>query len=473
MGLDTGWMFFWSRDTSRHFGEEKQMKELVNLAEHRLVEIDDTLRAGAIKNPVQRTALLAEHKTLNDGLAILKEELGRDALSIGIQQTFSNGLKCIYSYSRFIQALSTVIPLVLQSTSQAMGMVGLATSVVTIPIGLFLSARGLSSCYKNLRTCVQNLKISIGLRNKELVTLKKESESFADVHNMRQLNAHPALKASIQEANEQITAKRAAINAINRDLRDGIKDKSIVAQKKADRAELELQIISHRESVLEAVSDQHYSLDMVRDRVVANDILYQNSQALDNTLLPYIQQKTVIKTTLESLRVGAEGLTIVSTILTTSGLITTAAGGSGIPLISAGAIIGLTGLAVQLPVSMAAKKLIKTVQGKNRISTKQFNEELKLRLEAEVRNWDAIEGSGMTNSTTSAIMFKILKKHYKSMPPEWGPKEWAAALVSEPPEGKQWRRYNFALMKMRRHDDSRYLGEGIMAAAVKQLRKAI
>ncbi|MDP1836120.1 MAG: hypothetical protein Q8K75_09385 [Chlamydiales bacterium] len=473
MGLDTGWMYFWSRDTSKHIGEEKQMKELVNLAENRLVEIDDILRSGAIRNPAERITLLVEHKTLNDGLTILKEELGRDPISIGIQQTLSNGLKCIYSYSRFIQALSTVIPLVLQGTSQVMGMVGLATSVVTIPIGLFLSARGLSSCYKNIRTCVQNLKISIGLRNKELVTLKKDTECFADVHNMRQLDAYPALRESIQHANEQIVAKRSAINVINRDLRNGIKDKSIVAQKKADRANLELEIKGHREAVIEAVSNQHFSLDLVRDRVVANDILFQNSQALDSTLLPYIQQKTVIKTTLESLRVGAEGLTIVSTILTTSGLITTAAGGSGIPLISAGAIVGLTSLAVQLPVSMATKLLIKTVQGKNRVSTKQFNEELKSRLEAEVNNWDAIEGSGMANSTTSAIMFKILKKHYKSMPPEWGPADWAAALVNDPPEGKQWRRYNFALMKMRRHDDSRYLGEGLMAAAVKKLRKVI
>lgn len=480
-GLDTIWLFVWARDGAKHFKEARRLRDLIQKSDIRLQQIDHKLELN-VGDASELRALREEKTSIQGGLAIIKEEYSRDALSISIQQTFSNILKVVYSYGRLIQAFSMIIPFLVHSGTLVTlsASVGLVTSVVTIPIAAYLSIRGISAALRNLKNAKADRAFAHGVRRRDLEVLTPKLEALNDICRLPELDDHPKLKQEIHAANESIQALQAAVKAIDHLLLDGIKDKTVVANRKAERARFKDEITALRMQAEELTHAElrdcsnaqgRAELAHILSHFQAKTVMVENSASLQNTLLLYVEQKCAIKIVQERLRLLAECMTITCSILITSGLVLSAVHGTGVPLLVAGVITGFAVLAVQIPLSMLVKWIQKTCQGKSRISTKQFNEEFRNRLAVEVANWDALEASGMTQATTAAMMFHTLSKHYKAMPDGWGPKEWANALVNDPPDGKQWKRYNWALLKMRNHDDSHYLGRRLVEAIGRMIKK--
>ncbi len=475
--MDHVWSSIWVKRTGQNILQVKTLNAMIGKAEVRLDELKTQIDHGR-GSPDQLEALEEEHRNLERAVKVFKEEVDRLPVAESLQQVLGESVKILWSYARIVQGLCYVLPLFI-NTSLAVGSALSNTitiaAVATIPISVFLSVRGISQSIKNLANCHKDRQFTSGLKNNEIGAMRAKASGFEDILSMAELT-DPASRARndtainyLEQANRQVAAAQERMTKIDDDLLNArIEGKETIAAVKEERKKLQADIDSIHKGMVDNIGRlaeqpgaDRATLGLISDKLVAKRILLTNATSLEQTMVPYLQQKLRTKVAMNLIHLTAEGISVVGSTLVVSGLILTPVHGIGIPLVTAGAGLAFVRLGVQFGAAFLVKRIMLMQMGKDRIPTKEFDVEFRERIIDEAKNWDALERAGATENTTASLMFNMLKKHYVSIPSTWGPKEWAQALANSPPGSKEWEHYDEALTAMRNRSEARFLGESV------------
>ncbi|MDP1835807.1 MAG: hypothetical protein Q8K75_07750 [Chlamydiales bacterium] len=390
-------------------------------------------------NPKKKADLLHKVGEINVALEALRVEVKHVSLADTLQKTLSSGLKVVHSYAKVIQSLSVLLPLFVNVGRAAvpLSVAGNVAGLITLPFSLLLSVQGISSCCRNLHQARKDFMYAATIRDSHVNLAASRAESLAVLYDIPDLDREA--RQLIQEADSEIL-----------DLAPPRDPKEIVAI----QSKLSEQML-HRIADC-AENEEMLPFIAVRNRLELNAMSLTVVDNLEAIILPYVKQKVRMKAVQELLRFSAEGLIIAGSFIATGGAFT-----GNVPLMVAGAVTGLSSIAVQYPLSMLISFLGKKAIGKGRVSTEQFTDAFKANLLNEIQNWDALETAGLTETTSTSIIFNLLKPHYHHLPSNWGPREWAQSLASDVSNGVEWGRYEKAINNLRHHDSSRSVAEGV------------
>ncbi len=483
----------WMRTGSSILSETRGTKELLKIGEQRLAELDG-LQAHIDPHSEEGQVLADERIQMEAAIVELKIALEQLPVAGILEQNVSNLIKAQYSLARVAEAVSGLITWISPAINTAQSVLGvtaphaahLASSaaaiagpasmifaIATLPGVVFTSVRSIYGCRRNILRCRQDLSFASEARKTGIENVRLNAEGLLDIVNMPEIVSHiplTTLRLGIHSVQTRSAELEKAIQAIDQKLLEGNLKKDQIKELKTERTNLRAKkALLHdevEEMVLKKMADRSTTpasqevLKKVVSRLNAKSTLATTATTLESTLVPYIQQKTKTKAIMEGVRLTADGLTITAAVVTTVGIVSTPfAPPVGFGALVTGMGIGYCGLMVAYPVAGLVKKLRTMYLGKAHISTEQFNKEFKTQLNKEITIWPQLVAAGLEDQTATSLMFSVMKKHYREMPKEWGPKEWAQALAADPPGGKQWKQYDEALNHLRHHDP-RSLGSG-------------
>ncbi len=491
--IDSVWNMAWMRTGASVISETRGIKELLKVGEQRLAELDG-LQAHIDPHSEKGQILAKERELMEAAVAELKVALEQLPVAEIVEQNVANLIKAQYSLARVAEAVTGMITWISPAISAAQSVLGVTLphaahlasnaaavagpastifAIATLPGVVFTSLRGIWGCRRNLIRCRQDLRFASEARKTGIENVRLNAEGFHDIFNMPEVRLHPplsGLRLNIHAVQTRSDELERGIQAIDQKLLAGNLKKDQIKELKGERANLRAEkALLHDE--VEAMVQQKMAdpsttpatqevLKKVVSRLNAKKTLATTATTLESTLVPYIQQKAKTKAIMEGVRLTADGLTITSAVVTTVGIVSTPfAPHVGLAALVTGMGIGYCGLAVAYPVAGLVKKLRTMYLEKAHISTEQFNSAFKAQLNKEIAMWPQLEAAGLEDQTATSLMFEVMKKHYREMPKEWGPKEWAQALAADPPGGKQWKQYDEALNHLRHHDQ-RSLGSG-------------
>ncbi|MDP1835804.1 MAG: hypothetical protein Q8K75_07735 [Chlamydiales bacterium] len=446
-------------------------KDLINKGVDKLHEIEEKLAVLPLDDP-QIHDLKQQRQDINEAIEFLQDDLKGVQVISQLRKVITGHLSFAYKFTGMARALNTLVPLFVSygavsgtaashvvTASQAFG---IATAVVSIPLATILNALGIMGTLDNLATSVKDLVFVKGYRDNQLEALKETYEEYDDIIELQgdALAEHPEVHDLLVEANQNAHAIHKELHGIEQALVEGEKDKEDVVALKERRESLQAQLVvdctkldgAIIQRIAHATNDgEKKLLENIMSCVTGKRIVVSSTETIQKTIGPYIRQKAATKVGLETLRGLCDGLFTVSIGVGVAGFGLSVINGAGVPLLVASSMLGITASVGQIGGNLLIRKLRHLQLGDNRIRTATLTKEVMNRLEHEVRHWDTIEAAGLESKTTAHLMFEVLKTKYPSLPDDWGPKEWAQAIVTDP-HGRHQKRFKKAVGLMHNHD---------------------
>lgn len=470
-----------SRQASFSMTASKALRELVKDGLSRLKEIGD-LKQQLLGDPDALVALQAEEQELRSSVDALYKELERIPVVDDVGGATLAGMSSAFDLASLIQTFSILIPHWIDMGKYAsyFGYVGIGVSIFTIPLAVTFTALGASATIDNLRTSIKDLFFSRGYSSHRLEQFHQDLERIDGLLQLPELNRSSLddVYDEMKTASDRIIHIEQQLSAIRSRLLDGKLDKGQVKILKNLRSSLQNELTGTQDGLqdflkrrLQECPDNDYqSLSIVEAAVRARRVAADSALAMQTTIMPFVKRKVTTKVICECVRGVFDLINIVGTSLTIIGFGMTVFGGAGFPIMAVGGAMALIGGYGQIATTYLVRKLRQLQLRGSGVSTQEFDVELMRRLKKEVGNWDALEANGLADKTNAAVMFDVLKKNYPFLPKNWGPREWATALVNDEPGGKERGGYYRALSGMKDHDNSSFLRR-VVLWPVRKLRQ--